>query len=81
MTITTEKTITEYQDEVLLILESFDYPNMVYGYRSSDVAYSMAGSIVVNYFMGISPMMCAIIIWSLTLNEQIMPDSKGMVKH
>lgn len=81
MTAHTIREITEYQDKVLEILETFDYPALVIEYETMDVSQSLVGTILTNYIMGISPMMTAIIIWSLTLNYQVIPDTQKMVKH
>jgi len=77
----TKLTVTDYMENVLQILESFHYDEMVIEYEPRDVSRSIAGTVAANYLMGISPMMTAIIIWSLTLNLQIIPDTRGMVKH
>ncbi len=74
-------TVTDYMENVLQILESFHYDEMVIEYDARDVTVSITATIITNYFMGISPMMTAIIIWSLTLNLQIIPDTRDMVKH
>lgn len=74
-------TIENYMESVLEILETFDYPALVVEYEARDVSVSIAGTVITNYIMGLSPMMTAIIIWSLTLQYQVIPDTKKMVKH
>lgn len=73
--------IGEYLTEVFEILESFDYPNMIISYEPRDVAHTLFATVHDSRLNGISPMMCAIIIWSLTWNMQIIPSVKGKVKH
>lgn len=66
----------EYLDEVMEILESFDYPDMVLYFAPEDVARSIALMCGIMKVSGQSPMMCAIIIWSLTLKYQLMNSNK-----
>lgn len=62
----------DYTNTVMELLETFDYPDLIFGFDETDVARSMSGVIARNYVGGISPMMCAIMIWSLTMNYQIL---------
>jgi hypothetical protein len=71
----------EYFDEVMRILESFDYPSLVCFYNPHQVASSIGYSVLSIWEHGESPMMCAVIIWSATMNYQIIPDMKASVKH
>jgi hypothetical protein len=74
-------TKVEYFDKVFDILDTFDYPNMIATYNEYDVANTISRTIHTSRLAGISPMMCAILVWSLTLNCQIMPSVKGKVIH
>jgi hypothetical protein len=71
----------EYQEAVFNILESFDYQYMILGYNPEHVAGTLAPMMKMNYVLDVSPMMCAILIWSFTWNFQIMPTTEMMKKH
>lgn len=70
-----------YLEKVEEILESFQYPEMILDFCPHCIARSISGTVQVFYFAGESPMMCAIVIWSMTLNEQVIPATKHMTKH
>lgn len=71
----------EYYDKVFRTLETFGYDELVNGFKPEDVAKSMAGTINNCYDSELSPMMASIIIWSLTMNMQIIPHAARQVKH
>ena len=70
-----------FLEKVEEVLESFDYPALVEPYKTEDVANSLAKTAADCYFYGESPMMTAIIIWSLTMTMQIIPDAQKAVRH
>ena len=74
-------TRTEYIDKVFEVLESFDYPNLIVSYNEMDVAHTLSSTIWTCRLEGISPIMCAIIIWSLTLNLKVIPDARKLSIH
>lgn len=67
---------TNYQDKVFEILESFHYPEMVEFYEAECVAHTLAKTIQQCYTRDLSYRICAILIWSLTMTEKIIPESK-----
>lgn len=71
----------DYMERVFEILETFDYPSMVCSYCEFDVAKSIHGVIHTMYICNESAMMCAVLIWSLTWNMQILPDVAESTKH
>jgi len=71
-----EKAIRKYIDDVLNILETYDYPALVDGFRPDDIAKSVGNCCVFNYMNNISSRMCAIIVWSSTMNFQILSRTK-----
>lgn len=74
-------TTTEYLDRVTDILETFDYPNMILEFSPEPVALAIANTVAICKTLGESPMMCAIIIWSMTMTQQIIPNAQKAVKH
>lgn len=70
-----------FLERVEEILESFDYPEMVLGFCEHCIAKSLSGTVTAFYFAGESPMMCAIVIWSFTLQQQVIPAAEHMTKH
>jgi hypothetical protein len=66
-------TLVEYMDKVFEILESFDYPAMVIEFDENDIVNSLMACMRSFRTRNISPMKCAIIIWALTWNYQILP--------
>ena len=73
--------VLEYTDKVHAELESLHYPEMVQEFSCQDVALSMGLSIISFYALGISYRMCALTIYGLTMEYQIMPQAARMVKH
>lgn len=70
-----------YSELVFSYLEDIGYPELVTEFSSESVAKSIAGSIKAFYAQDISPRMCAICIWGMTMRLQIIPDAKNQVKH
>lgn len=70
-----------YFEQVIEVLEGFDYPLMVIPYATEDVAQSMSGTIAKCILLGISPRMCAVIIWAATMTLQIIPGAERATKH
>lgn len=68
-------------DKVIHELERMNYPELVLTFHSKDVSKSLAGAIIKSYLLGTSPIMTAIIIWSLTMNMQVIPGTNRMVKN
>jgi hypothetical protein len=73
--------VIDYTEHVMEILETFDYPAMVVSYQEEGVARTMSETIAQCYEHELSPMMCAIIIWSLTMTMKIIPEAKASTKH
>lgn len=70
-----------FLERVEEILESFDYPEMVMGFDELAVATSMSKTTFTFYCAGESAMMCAICIWSFTLQHQVIPAAAQATKH
>lgn len=70
-----------YQMKVMDELESFDYPSMVVEFYPEDVARSICKTVDIFFRGGESFRICAITIWSLTLNYQIIPLVNSGTKH
>jgi hypothetical protein len=70
-----------YITQVLEYLETLDYPDMIQEFDEGDVALSMSGAMQSCYTRQMSYRMCALIIWSATLQYQIMPRTTNVVKH
>lgn len=73
--------LDEYMEAVFIALEHLEYPPMVTEFAAKDVGESLAGGIVSGFKHELSPMMCAITIWSVTMNYQILPYARRSVKH
>lgn len=74
-------TLTDYTHKVHDTLESFHFFEIVDEFEPTQVAQSMSGTIIDFYLRRISYRMCAIVIYSLTMNYQILPKARGAVKH
>lgn len=75
-------TSNEYFDNVIKILESYHYPELVSGFKIEHVAKSLGNAIGKMYYdRTFSPRMAAIVIWSMTMNYQIIPHAAQQVKH
>lgn len=72
---------SEYIETVFEILETYDYPELIVYYNPIDVADTLARTMYTSRVNGISPRMCAIIIWSLTLNMKVIPDASRQTIH
>lgn len=69
----------EYVEKVLDTLESFHYDEMVAFYNADQVARTIAQTIAkCREVDNISATMCAVIIWSLTMTEKILPEARKM---
>ncbi len=77
----TSETKGAYIERVFEILESYDYPEMVLGFREEQVGMAMAKTIDSCWLCCLSETMCAIIIWSFTFNSQIIEPAKTATKH
>lgn len=71
----------EYGDKVFEYLEYLDYPELVSMFEVKDVAKSLHGAMFEMWLRGESTRMAAIIIFSLTMNMQVIPTVKEMIKH
>lgn len=71
---------SQYTDEVLNYLEYLGYPEMVEYFDPECIARSLFPCIVMHHALDISVRICAIIIWSLTMEMQIIPSVAGMTK-
>lgn len=71
-----QMTLMEFTDKVHNELETFDYPEMVDMFAEENVAKSMSTVIVDSYRRGLSYRMCAVIIWSMTMNYQVMQGTR-----
>ena len=72
--------IGEYSNKVLDYLEYLNYPDMVLDFEPLDVAISNGSCIAMNYRLGISYRMCALIIFSLTMECQVIPYANSLAK-
>lgn len=72
---------SEYQDQVLKYLEYLEYPEYIRDFDYTQVARAISGSTRAFWTYGESYRMCAIIIFSLTMNYQILPSVQDQVKH
>jgi hypothetical protein len=70
-----------YIDKVIEYLEYLDYPAMISEFNPMDIARPMIGTIKIFYYGKHSYRMCALVIWSMTMNHQIMPYASEQVKH
>lgn len=70
-----------YRESVLDYLETFEYENLVVFYEADCVARTIGKTIQQCYAHDLSFRICAIIIWSLTMTEKIIPESKRAVKN
>lgn len=73
-----ENTFKEYVTEVEKILESFHYGELVQDFAPEDVAISIVLTMKDFYNDRQSTRKCAIIIWSCTMNYQIIPRQKEL---
>ena len=71
----------DYLGQTLLYLESLDYPALILEFDEYQVAATMGVTIKLCEVNGFSPRMCAIIIWSMTMNYQILPLVASATKH
>jgi len=71
-----EKEKDEYMEQVFHYLETLDYPNMIREFSVESVGKSLGPVMMDAYHLGISPRMCSINIWSLTMVFQIIPKAK-----
>lgn len=70
-----------YMEQVFLYLEELEYPALISGFEPEDVAHSTARTIQIMYNLGISVRMCALSIYGLTWELQILPLYSNSVKH
>lgn len=73
--------LLEYQEEVFKYLEYINYPDLVIEFEPECVANSIAKAVILFHLTGESYRMCAIAIFSLTMNYQIIPLAKNSIKH
>ena len=73
-------TFTEYTDKVVEYLEYLGYPDYVADFKVEDVAYAMHATIKTHYTFSLSYRFCAIVIFSLTLNYQVIPYANSLTK-
>lgn len=71
----------EYFDRVFDYLEYLEYPELVVEFNPTDVARSLARTIDASESIGLTYRMCALVIFSLTWNMQILPLIKESTKH
>lgn len=71
----------EFFDKIFVILESYHYPELVAEFEPDQVAQSLGKIIALHFHMGVSPTYCAIVIWSLTMNYQVIPSAANATKH
>ena len=76
-----KEAIGAYADDVIEHLEEFGYHELVYEYVVEDVSTQMGEAILECFTWRISPIMCAILIWSSTMRCLVIPDAEGAVKH
>lgn len=70
-----------YFEQVFEYLEYLGYDDMIQEFNARDVAQTIAATIHDARHNELSPIMCAIIIWSLTLNMQVIPSTHGKTIH
>ena len=75
------KVMDAYAHNVVNHLEEFGYHELVYEYVVEDVSTQMGEAILECFTWRISPIMCAILIWSSTMRCLVIPDAEGAVKH
>lgn len=71
----------DYCFSIFRTLESFHYPDLIMEFDEDDVARSLASIIRISHSLNISPKLCAVCIWSLTMNEQVIPLARESTKH
>lgn len=71
----------EYTEKIFEILESFHYPDLVVEFNEYQVAKCIAGTVNSSWREGLSPMMCSVLIWALTMSMQVIPLAARSVKH
>lgn len=72
---------TQYMQFVFEKLEYIGYPPYVEAYEAKHVAKILNKTINSCFNQRLSPMLCAVLIFSLTLTEKVIPDSQKAVKH
>lgn len=73
----------DYTNVVLGILESWGYHEMIFvhGLSSQTQATRVAATIDLAESGNLSPRMAALLVWSMTMNMQIIPLMQGSTKH
>ena len=66
-------TPVEYVERVMEVLDTFDYSNLVSGFEPLQVAMTLFETQKLCKSLLQSPEFCAVLIWSLTMNYQILP--------
>ncbi len=73
--------VRNYVENVTNYLEYLEYPDMIQEFSPDCIADSMSKTMIVCYQNQVSSRLCAIIIWSMTMNYQIIPLTKSAIKH
>jgi hypothetical protein len=71
-------TFVEYNDKVMDYLEYLYYPELVIYWKPEDVAQSIHNCMIRLYALDISYRMCAILIFSATMNYKVIPSAEAM---
>lgn len=75
------KPFLAYIDEVYDYLEYLGYPEYIEEFKEEDVAHSLYNAMQAFYRHNQSYRMCAIGIFALTMEYQIIPSMKGKIMH
>ena len=75
------ETFDAYCDKVFDYMEYLGIPELIVDFDMTDVAKSFNTVLIAGYIRNITVRMCAIIIYSLTMNYHVIPASKREVKH
>ena len=71
----------EYTDKVLDYLEYLNYPDYIVDFYPEQVSASMQRAMIVCYMLDVSFRHAALVIFGVTMEQQILPTIKGQVKH
>ena len=77
----TDPNMQNYFNNVMSYCEELDYPSLVLMFEPEDVAKSMSRTMIICNLAGISVRMCALLIYGLTMTQQIIPYAQEQVKH
>lgn len=73
--------LNKYADQVENYLEYLGYPELVMEFEPESVARSMANAEITFWSFGLSFRICALTIFGLTMEYQILPLTRNAMRH